>query len=564
MPEIIFKSDQGAGVRKIIRIMQGDSRAHVIRFVVPRYASGVDLSPLTWYIKIVDAKNTPDIALPSGLYEVTAEDVRVRWTVNGAYTDVIGSTKFQLYGVGKDADGNVINWTGGAGEIEVTENIGFELSEDQQKELNALDKLIVFVQGELNNVIQAGNDAAAAAVRAEAAAVGAVDATAAANRANAAAERAEFASAIAEVKANALSATADGNPVQFSPDEHNIIKPVLTLLPVQSGSGEPSPSNIRPIAGRTGAELVRCGKNLLNAPSVININSETSVEGRVFEIPLHIPAGTYTFSIGGYTPDNNGQMELVFYYTLETWEEVYPVAFTDKHNTPWSFTFTSDKPIRHCSVYVRTRDDTYTIKNAMLELGSAATAYEPYQGDIFALNFGQTVYGGTLDWNKGEMVVNTGFAAFDGSENWVVFTYADGRQSFYTSGSNALPGIMSGTYIYGPGICSWSPSVDGYITDILRTDVDSAAIEIKPDVLSKWGIGDLDTFKARLAANPMQIAYKLANPITISLTPQQITALAGVNTVYGDADEITVHYNKSLNAAFEELKNAILAMGGNV
>ncbi|MBQ1937436.1 MAG: hypothetical protein II364_00545, partial [Bacteroidales bacterium] len=49
--------------------------------------------------------------------------------------------------------------------------------------------------------------------------------------------------AVMDVKANALAASATGNPVQIYPDEHSVIKPVLTLLPIQSGSGDPSPDN---------------------------------------------------------------------------------------------------------------------------------------------------------------------------------------------------------------------------------------------------------------------------------------------------------------------------------
>ena len=67
-----------------------------------------------------------------------------------------------------------------------------------------------------------------------------------------------------------------------------------------------------------------------------------------------------------------------------------------------------------------------------------------------------------------------------------------------------------------------------------------------------------------LAGTPVQISYKLANPITIQLTPKQITALSGVNTLYTDGDAMTVNYNRDLANAYEELRNAIIAMGGNV
>lgn len=49
----------------------------------------------------------------------------------------------------------------------------------------------------------------------------------------------------------------------------------------------------------------------------------------------------------------------------------------------------------------------------------------------------------------------------------------------------------------------------------------------------------VDDYKAYLAAQyaagtPVQIAYKLATPTTIQLTPQEIKQLQGVNTLYGD------------------------------
>ena len=50
--------------------------------------------------------------------------------------------------------------------------------------------------------------------------------------------------------------TATGNPVSF---ETNVAKPLseclLSFLPVQSGTGDPSPDNVRPITGWTGANV---------------------------------------------------------------------------------------------------------------------------------------------------------------------------------------------------------------------------------------------------------------------------------------------------------------------
>jgi hypothetical protein len=37
----------------------------------------------------------------------------------------------------------------------------------------------------------------------------------------------------------------------------------IAIEPVQAGSGDPSPTNVRPISGWTGANVTRTGKNLL-------------------------------------------------------------------------------------------------------------------------------------------------------------------------------------------------------------------------------------------------------------------------------------------------------------
>ena len=52
-------------------------------------------------------------------------------------------------------------------------------------------------------------------------------------------------------------------------------------------------------------------------------------------------------------------------------------------------------------------------------------------------------------------------------------------------------------------------------------------------------------FKAFIAAQyasgtPVQVCYKLATPQIIQLTPQEIKAIKGINTLYSNAQELTV------------------------
>lgn len=59
--------------------------------------------------------------------------------------------------------------------------------------------------------------------------------------------------------------TATGNPVSFVTNlEKELTGLIVGIEPVQSGSGDPSPENVRPITGWTGANVYRTGKNLFD------------------------------------------------------------------------------------------------------------------------------------------------------------------------------------------------------------------------------------------------------------------------------------------------------------
>jgi hypothetical protein len=56
---------------------------------------------------------------------------------------------------------------------------------------------------------------------------------------------------------------------------------------------------------------------------------------------------------------------------------------------------------------------------------------------------------------------------------------------------------------------------------------------------------DVADFKTWLANNNMQVAYELATPFDIDLTPEVISAVVGVNNVFADCGETTVKYLKA-------------------
>lgn len=156
------------------------------------------------------------------------------------------------------------------------------------------------------------------------------------------------------------------------------------------------------------------------------------------------------------------------------------------------------------------------------------------QDKTYAVQLGQTIYGGTVDAVTGVGAETWKCIVLDGAENWEL------------SGNNILFYVYDLNYsISEEGLCShlkYFVSVvgDGIYCIVIGTTMTVAL----GSVLS--GQYTVDTWKSYLAAQyaagtPVTIAYKLATPQPFQATGgQSIPALPGTNTIYTDADSLTV------------------------
>lgn len=170
MARMEIHADKQALMSPMLRLMCGDTRTQIIRIVIPRLFGDVDLCNLAWSIKIVNPKGATDICSPHGEVMCSDDTIEIDWLVCDVATAAPGVTDFEVVGVDEDADGHPIVWKSGIGKILVSECLNAEPSSDQKAELGELDKMIVYVRGELINVIAAGEAANEAAHRANAAA----------------------------------------------------------------------------------------------------------------------------------------------------------------------------------------------------------------------------------------------------------------------------------------------------------------------------------------------------------------------------------------------------------
>lgn len=376
----------------------------------------------------------------------------------------------------------------------------------------------------------------------------------------------------------------NGNPVQCYPVENYPLGVRVQMEPVQEGSGDPSPDNIRPITGRNSVTVTRCGKNLLDFSSFANYTNwrvDIATEGdtptnnanKGYVLPVK-PSKTYTISfefLGDTFPlylyiakSINGVSVLYKYITTGVIVNKV-VSFTPADNEIW---------------YLRmggtTDEDTFNEKIEMityiqLELGTTSTPYEPYTGSTTDISLPETVYSGEMDAVSGEGQETWKMLTLDGTERWDrQITSTPGKYGFtFQAPEIATPTSPS---IKGDIVCSQYPTVTA--DDTFRC---KNGISVEANVNHYFRIyndtyagGTIDEWKSYLASQyaagtPVQVCYKLAEPVPFTATgTQPIPALSGVNTLYTDADGVVVTGAEDPRHTIVELKNAIISLGGNV
>lgn len=348
---------------------------------------------------------------------------------------------------------------------------------------------------------------------------------------------------IVETLCPALEET--GNPVTCYPVAGYPLGVVASWEPTQAGTGDPSPDNIRPISGRDAVTVERCGENLLNIKALrasttshgctwtINDDGSITIAGKTGDAASFLgaavtmldksrlqflPAGTYFF--GG-----KGVNVTIHYYGF----------YTD--GTPCS------EIIANVTVKIK-KDVWITVQGSVAKGKSvnettypyivpgttAPTVYTPYRGDMLNLALPRTVYGGTVDAVTGDGAETWKLTTLDGTEAW-------GINVIYLYLRLGLPGNQQ-KY----GLCSHFIYRYAYADDNIF--VDSGGVWLGKKLTDKYTV---DTWKSYLAAQyaagtPVQIAYKLAEPVPFRATGNgPLLPIPGeTNTIMTDADSVAV------------------------
>jgi len=359
-------------------------------------------------------------------------------------------------------------------------------------------------------------------------------------------------------KASAIVDTASGVIASF-PDGMAAPATDITIgiEPVQSGSGDPSPTNVRPISGWTGAKVTRCGKNLL---SLQNIDSHFTVEGNTVSKPASmycLDLFTGTSGMSTVVPldkiNRLPRLKAGTYYLSTTFITGSSIIQIRRVNNDGSLSTATD--IRDGSGSFTLQSETYiTIRvytneavvfsNLQLELGSTATDYEPYQGETYDITFPSeagTVYGGTLDVTTGLLTVDRAKATVNGSESvtWTVVSETT-RNFAYVNASSFLPGVNRTTnYIQQKDMYNIMTATHASSRAPNTAFINGEYLNLAFDIST---VSTATELKAWLANNPLEVVYELATTQIYQLSPTDVALLVGVNNVWADTGDTTVAY----------------------
>lgn len=342
-----------------------------------------------------------------------------------------------------------------------------------------------------------------------------------------------------------------GNPVRDATIENGIAyfdrvtasQPLVSLklnIPVtQTGSGTPSPDNIRDFIGFSGVNIQRTGKNLFNGTNVINgsIHGITNIITVATTPPelglIYVPCKSNTT----YTISKLVGERFVVGYTTETPDAGVLVNSKIVDHTASSITITTGADAKYIVAFVYNSNyDVVTeeqmINSVQVELGSQSTPYEPYNGNTYTITFGQTIYSGILDILAGKLSITHELATFDGSENWVKSPNRPG--AYYIAGwvdTNSLTNTTDHLQNICTTVATYAEMAQQIYACLFRYDL---FIKVDNDLYPT-----LEDFKNFLSQNNLQVWYPLATPIEIQLTPTQISTLIGENVIFADVADVT-------------------------
>ena len=305
----------------------------------------------------------------------------------------------------------------------------------------------------------------------------------------------------------------------------------IAINPVQAGSGDPSPSNPRPISGWTGAVIVNNGS--------INVWDEKWEQG-YYDTSSGLPKnGSYFRSKYNIyiKPDTQ-------YKFVNLGSGAARVLYYDKDDNYISYTVINSPPqnfrtpvnANYIRFYMTSEYGDGTSYGNNISINSLITdsSYYPYVGSTVPISWqteAGTVYGGELDVTSGVLKVNKiGVKVKDLS-----WTYQSSGLRFFTSDLASVIKTPADN----------TQALEGFICETLKT-LSANQVFVSEGCIGVASSGNIflrntawdEEQEVISAIGDNYIVYPIITPQTYQLTPTQVSSILGTNNIWADTGNI--------------------------
>lgn len=312
----------------------------------------------------------------------------------------------------------------------------------------------------------------------------------------------------------------------------------------QAGSGDPSPSNPRPISGWSETNVTVEKNNILKYANTSQSGTISGVDysfsnGRI--VLNGTTTGLFTLSLdlaqsANLNPtankimfrNNQANMNVNVYFRRSN-INIHYWTMNTINRVAETWTDTGNENVDNVTIIIGANT---TLSNFVLFPLLCEKTYNP---TTYTINLGGTYYGGYLNVPTGLLTVTHEKKVLNGSENWLLLDSVSGVNQLYIVENSAV--TSSGEV---KTICDKFKSIKisdragNY--DTCYTGTKGICFNVQNYTVSTW--------KAWLADNNVTVVYEIATPIEIQLTPAQIEQLLGQNNVFCSTGDVAVKYWK--------------------
>lgn len=353
----------------------------------------------------------------------------------------------------------------------------------------------------------------------------------------------------------ALVSFTDGAPMPM-------VACTAEIVPKQSGSGTPSPDNVRAISGWESVNVNVSGKNLCEIYKISPTNSAITLNEDKTSITVNGTLSsnvTTALYVGEATELQKALPSGVTYVQSNDLNARMLLLKKSGGQSRWisggaSFTLTENEIQGYWYVQIPAGTYNNEVYHFQIELGTTATTYEPYTGTTTTVNLGRTVYGGTLDVVTGVLTVDRVMVDL-GTLDWA---YAPNVSMFNVTAPSDSPAINDPKNL--EAFCEWYDNQTGIVITSMTDGsfcMNTTRFSGSRKVIAIKDSRYTDPTAFKTAVSGVKLVYELATPTTYQLTPTEVNTLLGENNVWADSGDVEITYRRDISIVINNLETAL-------